>query len=100
MGRRVLRIVSHVHRFGSCAQRGRWKKCLAARESAAAHGRLGAEGAGAPSPRSADLFPSTARIPICTVLRMSRIANFVTLHPYFKVHSGKLEIFKAGLADF
>ena len=26
--------------------------------------------------------------------------NFVTLHPYFKVHPGKLNEFKAGLAEF
>lgn len=31
---------------------------------------------------------------------MSRIANFVTLHPYFKVHPGKIEQFKAALPDF
>ena len=27
-------------------------------------------------------------------------ANFVTLHPYFKAHTGKLEAFKGGLAAF
>lgn len=27
-------------------------------------------------------------------------SNFVTLHPYFKVHPGKLEEFKAGLPAF
>jgi quinol monooxygenase YgiN len=27
-------------------------------------------------------------------------ANFVTLHPYFKVHSGKLDAFKAGFPAF
>jgi quinol monooxygenase YgiN len=27
-------------------------------------------------------------------------SNFVTLHPYFKVHPGKLEAFKAGLPAF
>jgi quinol monooxygenase YgiN len=26
--------------------------------------------------------------------------NFVSLHPYFKAHPGKLEAFKAGLPDF
>ena len=26
--------------------------------------------------------------------------NFVSLHPYFKVHPGKIEAFKAGLAAF
>lgn len=31
---------------------------------------------------------------------MSAISNFVSLHPYFKVHSGKLEEFKAGLPAF
>jgi Uncharacterized conserved protein len=31
---------------------------------------------------------------------MSKLSNFVTLHPYFKVHPGKLEEFKAGFAEF
>ncbi|MBA3961710.1 MAG: hypothetical protein H0X40_07405 [Chthoniobacterales bacterium] len=31
---------------------------------------------------------------------MSLPANFVSLHPYFKVHPGKLEEFKAGLDEF
>src|SRR2546430_7988177 len=31
---------------------------------------------------------------------MSLPANFVSLHPYFKVHPGKLEAFKAGLSAF
>jgi quinol monooxygenase YgiN len=31
---------------------------------------------------------------------MSSISNFVTLHPYFKVHPGKLEAFKAGFPAF
>jgi quinol monooxygenase YgiN len=31
---------------------------------------------------------------------MSQLANFITLHPYFKVHPGKLEEFKAGFAAF
>ena len=31
---------------------------------------------------------------------MSTLSNFVTLHPYFKVHPGKLEEFKAGLPVF
>jgi hypothetical protein len=31
---------------------------------------------------------------------MSRISGFVSLHPYFKVHPGKLDAFKAALADF
>jgi quinol monooxygenase YgiN len=31
---------------------------------------------------------------------MSAISNFVTLHPYFKVHPGELEAFKAGLPAF
>lgn len=31
---------------------------------------------------------------------MSKLSNFVTLHPYFKVHPGKLEEFKAGLPGF
>lgn len=33
-------------------------------------------------------------------LRMKRLSNFVTLHPYFKVHPGKLEAFKAGFPAF
>jgi len=32
--------------------------------------------------------------------RMKRLSNFVTLHPYFKVHPGKLETFKAGFPAF
>jgi len=32
--------------------------------------------------------------------RMSTLSNFVSLHPYFKVHPGKLEAFKAGFAAF
>ncbi len=31
---------------------------------------------------------------------MSLPANFVSLHPYFKAHPGKLEAFKAGLPAF
>ena len=31
---------------------------------------------------------------------MKRPTNFVTLHPYFKAHPGKLEAFKAGLPAF
>jgi quinol monooxygenase YgiN len=31
---------------------------------------------------------------------MSALANFVSLHPYFKVHPGKLEAVKAGFARF
>ncbi|MFL6590460.1 MAG: putative quinol monooxygenase [Chthoniobacterales bacterium] len=31
---------------------------------------------------------------------MSALSNFVSLHPYFKVHPGKLEQFKAGLPGF
>ncbi len=31
---------------------------------------------------------------------MKRISNFVSLHPYFKVHPGKLEAFKASLPAF
>ncbi|HEX3817455.1 MAG TPA: hypothetical protein VHW03_04120 [Chthoniobacterales bacterium] len=31
---------------------------------------------------------------------MSTLATFVSLHPYFKVHLGKLEEFKAGLPTF
>jgi quinol monooxygenase YgiN len=33
-------------------------------------------------------------------LRMNRLSNFVTLHPYFKVHPEKLEAFKAGFPAF
>jgi quinol monooxygenase YgiN len=32
--------------------------------------------------------------------RMKPLSNFVSLHPYFKVHSGKLEAFKSGFAAF
>jgi hypothetical protein len=31
---------------------------------------------------------------------MNLPTNFVSLHPYFKVHPGKIETFKAGLASF
>ena len=31
---------------------------------------------------------------------MSDLANFVSLHPYFKVHPGKLEAVKAGFPRF
>ena len=31
---------------------------------------------------------------------MNQISNFVSLHPYFKVHPGKLDAFKAGLPAF
>jgi quinol monooxygenase YgiN len=31
---------------------------------------------------------------------MNPLSNFVSLHPYFKVHSGKLDAFKAGFAAF
>jgi quinol monooxygenase YgiN len=31
---------------------------------------------------------------------MNPLSNFVTLHPYFKVHPGKLEAFKAGFPAF
>src|SRR6476620_11270433 len=31
---------------------------------------------------------------------MQPLSNFVTLHPYFKVHSGKLDAFKAAFPAF
>jgi len=31
---------------------------------------------------------------------MSSLSNFVSIHPYFKVHPGKLEAFKAALPAF
>ncbi len=31
---------------------------------------------------------------------MSALSNFVSLHPYFKVHPGKLEAVKAGFPQF
>jgi quinol monooxygenase YgiN len=31
---------------------------------------------------------------------MNQISDFVSLHPYFKVHPGKLDVFKAGLPAF
>jgi quinol monooxygenase YgiN len=34
------------------------------------------------------------------VPNMSALSNFVSLHPYFKVHPGKLEMVKAGLPQF
>ena len=32
--------------------------------------------------------------------RMGTLSNFVSLHPYFKVHPGKLDEFKAGFPAF
>jgi quinol monooxygenase YgiN len=34
------------------------------------------------------------------VARMNPLSNFVSLHPYFKVHPGKLEAFKAAFPAF
>ena len=34
------------------------------------------------------------------MVNMSLPSNFVSLHPYFKAHPGKLEAFKAGLPSF
>jgi quinol monooxygenase YgiN len=34
------------------------------------------------------------------VLKMDSLSNFVSLHPYFKVHPGKIEAFKAALPAF
>jgi quinol monooxygenase YgiN len=34
------------------------------------------------------------------IRRMKPLSNFVTLHPYFKVHPGKLDAFKAGFPAF
>ena len=34
------------------------------------------------------------------VPKMIPLSNFVSLHPYFKVHPGKLEVFKASLPSF
>jgi quinol monooxygenase YgiN len=34
------------------------------------------------------------------VLKMDSLSNFVSLHPYFKVHPGKLDAFKAALPAF
>jgi hypothetical protein len=31
---------------------------------------------------------------------MKKLSHFVTLHPYFKVHPGKLDAFKAGFPAF
>jgi quinol monooxygenase YgiN len=31
---------------------------------------------------------------------MNPLSNFVTLHPYFKIHPGKLDAFKAGFPAF
>jgi quinol monooxygenase YgiN len=31
---------------------------------------------------------------------MNPLSNFVSLHPYFKVHPGKLDAFKAGFSAF
>ena len=37
---------------------------------------------------------------IVSAQAMNYISNFVSLHPYFKVHPGKLDAFKAGLPAF
>src|SRR5206468_12914889 len=37
---------------------------------------------------------------IISAKAMKQISNFVSLHPYFKVHPGKLEVFKARLPAF
>jgi hypothetical protein len=37
---------------------------------------------------------------IVSAQAMNQISNFVSLHPYFKVHPGKLDAFKAGLPAF
>ncbi len=34
------------------------------------------------------------------ILAMNPLSNFVSLHPYFKVHAGKLAAFKAALPSF
>ena len=34
------------------------------------------------------------------IRRMNPLSSFVSLHPYFKVHPGKLEAFKVGFAGF
>jgi quinol monooxygenase YgiN len=34
------------------------------------------------------------------IAAMKPLSNFVTLHPYFKVHPGKLDSFKAGFPAF
>src|SRR5438128_11347915 len=36
----------------------------------------------------------------CELSDMGALSNFVTLHPYFKVHPGKLETVKAGFPWF
>ncbi len=43
---------------------------------------------------------STCSFAICTVRIMSFPSNFVSLHPYFKAHPGKLDAFKAALPAF
>ena len=41
-------------------------------------------------------------VPVCAIYShgMKPISHFVSLHPYFKVHPGKLEMFKAGFPAF
>lgn len=44
---------------------------------------------------------STLRATARTLFAMKpRLSGFVSLHPYFKVHAGKLEAFKAALPQF
>jgi quinol monooxygenase YgiN len=43
------------------------------------------------------LAPHAAEV---TISNMNSLSNFVSLHPYFKVHPGKLDAFKASLPAF
>src|ERR1044072_8840224 len=43
---------------------------------------------------------STLRAVRCRLRRMNPLSNFVSLHPYFKVHPGKLEALKAAFPAF
>src|SRR6186713_1376064 len=46
------------------------------------------------------VFLDMSRQATQTPRRMNPVSNFVTLHPYFKVHPGKLDAFKAAFPSF
>ena len=45
-------------------------------------------------------FRLDAFTPEVQAVKMDSLSNFVSLHPYFKIHPGKLEAFKAKLPAF
>lgn len=54
-----------------------------------------------PARRTHESIGSTVVVAARTLSRMKpQLSGFVSLHPYFKVHAGKLDAFKASLPDF